>query len=292
MIADSQPLEGTKFNKAGKKWFCGTVIKVGAVTILTIALLFPVIWMISTSFKPAGEVFAVPPTLIPKRPTLDSYWLILRQERYRQYFFNSYFISIIVTVISLTLASLAAYGFSRMPIKGKKFLLFGTLVLQMFPGVVLIIPYFNLAKVFNLFNTYTALVLADCSLILPFCIWMLKSYIDGISVELEEAAMIDGCSQLGALRHVLIPLSLPGLVATGTWAFLGAWNEYMFASILLTSPEKAPVTLGMAEFFGQFAMNWNAIMVVGTLSSIPLMLIFIFLQRYLIQGMTAGGVKG
>ena len=104
--------------------------------------------------------------------------------------------------------------------------------------------------------------------------------------------MIDGCSQLGALRHVVIPLSLPGLIATGTWAFLGAWNEYMFASILLTSPEKAPVTLGMAEFFGQFAMNWNAIMVVGTLSSIPLMLIFIFLQRYLIQGMTAGGVKG
>jgi len=261
------------------------------VVVLSILLLFPVFWMISTSFKPTMEIFAAPPHWIPKHPTLEGYRAILGQARYITYFFNSYFISSMVTIVCLSLGTLAAYGFSRMEIKGKQALLFGTLILQMFPGVVLIIPYFNLAKRFHLFNTYTGIILADCSFLLPFCIWMLKSYLDSIPSDLEEAAMIDGCTRLGAMLRVTVPLMLPSLVAVGTWCFLGAWNEYMFGMTLTTGWEKAPVTVGMAEFFGQFGMNWNSIMGVGTLSSIPLMLIFIFLQRYLVQGMTAGAIK-
>jgi multiple sugar transport system permease protein len=206
-------------------------------------------------------------------------------------FFNSYFISIMVTLLSLTVGTLAAYGFSRTEIKGKRALLFGTLVMQMFPGIVLIIPYFNLSQLLGLFNTYTALILANCSFVLPFSIWMLHSYLESIPVDLEDSAMIDGCTRIGAIIRVTVPLMLPSFVAIGTWQFLWAWNEYMFGVTLTTGWEKAPITVGMAEFFGQFGRDWNSIMAVGALSSIPLMIIFIFLQRFLVQGMTAGAVK-
>lgn len=261
------------------------------VLIISFIILLPVFWMIVTSFKPVIEIFSKPPHWVPKAPTLDAYKDILSKVKYIKYFINSYLISGVVVLVTLVLASLAAYGFSRMKIAGKQAILFGTLVLMMFPGVVLLIPYFELANYFNLLNTYTILILVDISFVLPFCIWMLNSYMDSIPVELEEAAFVDGCNRFSAFWRIILPLMRPGLVAVGTWAFLGAWNEFMFASILTTGPDKAPITVGIAEFFGQFSMNWNAIMAVGTLASLPIMFIFIFLQRYIIQGMTAGSGK-
>ena len=261
------------------------------VIIISFIILLPVFWMVITSFKPVVEIFSKPPHWVPKAPTLEAYRDILSKVKYIKYFINSYFISGVVVLVTLVLASLAAYGFSRMKIAGKQAILFGTLVLMMFPGVVLLIPYFELANYFNLLNTYTILILVDISFVLPFCIWMLNSYMDSIPVELEEAAFVDGCNRFSAFWRIILPLMRPGLVAVGTWAFLGAWNEFMFASILTTGPDKAPITVGIAEFFGQFSMNWNAIMAVGTLASLPIMLIFIFLQRYIIQGMTAGSGK-
>lgn len=262
-----------------------------AVAVISIILLFPVFWMFSTSFKSTIDIFAVPPTLLPKRISLQGYDKVFSEVRYLAYFLNSYFISAMVALLSLVVGTLAAYGFSRMQIRGSRTLLFATLAMQMFPGIVLIIPYFNFARTLNMLNTYQALILADTSFVLPFTIWMLKSYLDSIPRELEAAAMIDGCSRLGALGRVVVPLMTPAFVAVGTWGFLGAWNEYMFAVTLTTGWHKAPVTVGMAQFFGQYGMSWNSIMAVGTLSSIPLMLIFIFLQRYLVQGMTAGAIK-
>jgi multiple sugar transport system permease protein len=236
-----------------------------AIAVTSLIFLFPVYWMFITSFKPTMEIFAVPPYLIPRHPTLGGYKAIFSNARFLRYFFNSYFISIMVTLLSLTVGTLAAYGFSRTEIKGKRVLLFGTLVMQMFPGLVLIIPYFNLA--------------------------MLHSYLESIPADLEDSAMIDGCTRIGAIVRVTVPLMLPSFVAIGTWQFLWAWNEYMFGVTLTTGWEKAPITVGMAEFFGQFGRDWNSIMAVGALSSIPLMIIFIFLQRFLVQGMTAGAVK-
>jgi len=261
------------------------------IVIITFMILLPVFWMIVTSFKPVVEIFSVPPNWFPKAPTIEAYRDILSKAKYMKYFINSYFISAIVTLVALSLASLAAYGLSRMKIAGKQAILLGTLVLMMFPGVVLLIPYFELASYFNLLNTYTILILVNISFVLPFCIWMLKSYMDSIPVELEEAAMVDGCTRFLAFWRITLPLMRPGLIAVGTWAFLGAWNEFMFSSILTTGPDKAPITVGIAEFFGQFSMNWNAIMAVGTLASLPLMFIFVFLQRYVIQGMISGSGK-
>ena len=262
-----------------------------AILIISVIFLLPVFWMVSTSFKPTMEIFAVPPIWFPQHPSLAGYITIFSTFRYLKYFYNSYYISIMVTLVSLIIGTLAAYGFSRTEIKGKRALLFGTLVLQMFPGIVLIIPYFNLAQRLGLYNTYTALILANCSFVLPFSIWMLHSYLESIPVDLEDSARIDGCTRLGAVTRVTVPLMLPSFVAIGTWQFLWAWNEYMFAVTLTTGWEKAPVTVGMGEFFGQFGRNWNSIMAVGVLGCIPLIIIFIFLQRFLVQGMTAGAVK-
>ena len=266
-------------------------VRTAVMVILSIIVLFPVLWMISTSLKPMIGIFSVPPHLIPRHFSLAGYKTILDNVKWLKYFFNSYFISFMVTLLCLAVGTLAAYGFSRMEIRGREALLYTTLVMQMFPGIVLIVPYFNLAKTFHLFNTYFALIMADTSFVLPFTIWMLKSYLDSVPTELESAAMIDGCNRLGAITRIVVPLMAPSFVAVGTWGFLGAWNEYMFAVTLTTGWHTAPVTVGMAGFFGQFGTNWNAVMAVGTLSSIPLMIIFIFLQRYLVQGMTVGAIK-
>ena len=143
----------------------------------------------------------------------------------------------------------------------------------------------------NLLNTYTVLILADSVFALPFCTWMLKSYFDTIPWDLEEAAMLDGCNRPRALVRVVLPLMSPGLVATGTWAFLSAWNEFMFAVTLTNDVTRSPITVGIAEFFDQFTMNWNAIMAVATAASVPLMIFFIFFQRYVVQGLAEGAVK-
>jgi len=275
------------------KWSHRTwsVLRTLVMVLITVVLLFPVLWMISTSLKPIMGIFSVPPHLIPRRFSLSGYQTIIDSQKWLHYFFNSYFISTSVTVLCLIVGTLAAYGFSRMEIKGREVLLYTTLVMQMFPGIVLIVPYFDLAKTLHLFNTYIVLIMADTSFVLPFTIWMLKSYLDSVPSELESAAMIDGCNRLGAMIRVVIPLMTPSFVAVGTWAFLGAWNEYMFGVTLTTGWQAAPVTVGMGEFFGAFGINWNSVMAVSTVSSIPLMIIFIFLQRHLVQGMTAGAIK-
>ncbi len=207
------------------------------------------------------------------------------------FFRNGYIIAGLTTVLCVTLGSLAAYGFSRFRIRGGRFILLAILALQMLPGVALIIPYFNMAQSLHLYNTYTALVLADSSFILPITIWLLKGYLDSIPVDLEEAAMVDGCTRPKALYRVVLPLALPGLIATGTMAFLGAWNEFLFAIVMSSGPNVAPLTVGIAEFFGQFGRDWSRIMALNTLGSLPLMVIFIFLQRWVVQGMTSGAVK-
>ncbi|HUX52182.1 MAG TPA: carbohydrate ABC transporter permease [Spirochaetia bacterium] len=268
-----------------------SILRTFTMLILTVVLLFPVFWMVSTSLKPIMGIFSVPPHLIPQHFSLSGYRTILNDSRWLHYFYNSYFIACSVTLLCLVVGTLAAYGFSRMKIGAKGPLLYATLVMQMFPGVVLIVPYFELAKTLHLFNTYGVLIMADTSFVLPFTIWMLKSYLDSVPTEIESAAMIDGCSRLQAITRVVVPLMAPSFVAVGTWAFLGAWNEYMFAVTLTTGWQRAPATVGLGEFFGEFGINWNSVMATGTLSSIPLMIIFIFLQRYLVRGMTVGAVK-
>jgi multiple sugar transport system permease protein len=260
-------------------------------TVITIILIAPIAFMFTTSLKPNAEIFQVPPEFFPKAPTLDSYKEVLADPDYPRFFRNSYIISSSVAIVCIVLSLLAGYGFSRYRIRGGNYLLVITLVIQMFPGMAKVIPYFDMFQQLGLYDTYIALVIAHTSFALPFSLWMMKSYLDGIPRDLEEAAMVDGANRLQALIKIVAPLTLPGVIAVAVQAYLWSWNEYLFALILTRGAEKGPITLGIGFFFGEFVINWNSIMAVAVLSSLPLMIIFIFAQRYLVRGITAGAVK-
>ncbi|MFQ5835585.1 MAG: carbohydrate ABC transporter permease [bacterium] len=259
--------------------------------VVTFLILFPAIFAILTSFKPIREIFVYPPTMLPHTWTVKPYISVFSQEKYLHYFFNGYFISICSTFLCVILGSLAGYGLSRFKLPAKRTLMLAILAMQMFPGAVLMIPYFNLSRQLGLYNTYLALVMIDTVFALPLVIWLLKSYFDSIPVSIEEAALIDGCSQAKVLLLVVAPLARAGVIGTGMLAFIRAWNEFLFALILTKGPGRAPITVGLAELFGQYSINWNGIMAITTLAVLPLLIVFIFVQRYVISGIMSGGVK-
>lgn len=274
-----------------KKRLRGRFILYGLIAIVTVFFLFPILFAVLVSFKPNREIFTYPPSVFPLTWTLEAYTFILSQKKYLHYFFNSCVISILATFICVTLGSLAGYGFSRFKIPAKRLLMLGILALQMFPGVVLMVPYFRLARTLNLYDTYLVLVIINCTLVLPLAIWLVKSYFDSIPVEIEEAAMVDGCTRIQALFFIVAPLARAGIIAISIMAFLKAWNEFMFALILTRGAEKAPISVGLAGLFQAYSVNWNAVLAVTMLSVFPLMIIFIFLQHYIISGITSGAVK-
>jgi len=261
-----------------------------SVTIITVLILFPAIFAVFTSFKPIREIFTYPPSILPQTWTLKAYISIFSQEKYLHYFLNGYFISICSTFLCVVLGGLAGYGFSRFKLPAKHLLLLGILAAQMFPGAVLMIPYFNLSRQLGLYNTYLALIMIDTTFALPLVIWLLKSYFDSIPVTIEEAALIDGCSRAKVLFLIVAPIARAGVIGTGMLAFIRAWNEFLFALILTKGPERAPITVGLAELFGQYSINWNGIMAITTLAVLPLLVVFIFVQRYVISGITSGAV--
>ena len=267
------------------------VIVVGLTMAAATVVLIPIVWMVLAAIRPISEIFNYPPAIFPESPTLDYFSRIIDDPLYRRYFINSTIVAISTLILTITLGALAAYGFSRSRISGARWMLLGILALLMLPRVTLIIPYFRLAHLVGVYDTLFGLVLVNTAFLLPIAIWLLKGYMDTIPVALEEAAMIDGCSQMQALRKITLPLSVPGLVGVGTFVFIGAWNEYLLAVVLTDSAESRTLTIGLASFFGEFVRDWNSIMALATLSSLPLVLIFIFLQRWVVQGMARGAVK-
>src|SRR5262245_2839934 len=261
------------------------------VVLCLVVVLFPIIWMVFAAIRPMTETLASPPVWFPREITFSAFERLLADPKQMRFLANTYIIAVSTAAISIGLGSLAAYGFSRFRIRGARVILAGILSLQMLPNVTLIIPFFNMAQTLGIHNTYTALILADTAFALPISIWMLKSYLDSIPIDLEEAAMVDGCSRLQALRRIVLPLALPGLVGTATFAFLWAWNELLFAVVLTSGADVAPMTIAISLFFTQFGRDWNSIMALNVLTTLPLLVIFVLLQRWVVQGMTAGAVK-
>lgn len=259
--------------------------------IITVILLIPIAYMISVSLKSDVDIFKNPPTFFPQNPTLQEYKDILQSKKYMTFFKNSYIISLSVAGICVVLSILAGYGFSRYKIKGANYLIVAALVMQMFPAMAKVIPYFDMFFRLQLYDTYAAVIASHTSFALPFSLLMMKSFVDGIPRALEEAGEIDGANKFQILIHIVMPVLVPGIVAVAIQAFLWSWNEYLFALILTRGNTTAPVTVGIGFFFGQFETNWNSIMVVAVLASLPLMILFIFFQKYLVRGLAAGAVK-
>ena len=259
--------------------------------LLIIFSLLPFLWMLITSFKGSVETYTNPPTWIPKQPTLSNFMYILQRGSFARYFRNSVIVALAVTTITLVVSSFAGYAFSRFRFPGWKFIFLAFLVTQMFPSVLLIIPLFQVVKAMKLLNTLYALVLSYITFSLPLCIWLLKGFFDQIPRELEEAAMIDGCSQVSALVRVIFPVALPGITATGIFAFIGAWDELVFAMTFTSSEDVRTLAVGLSGFITSYEIQWNHLAAGSVIATVPVIIMFLFAQKFLVKGALAGSVK-
>jgi multiple sugar transport system permease protein len=263
----------------------------GFLILVCIYCLIPFAWMLSTSLKTEAEAFRMPPTWIPLEPTVDSYIGIWVRKKFGIYFFNSTVISLATAVLSTFFGALAGYGFSRFFFKGRRFLIGFFLATQMLPGVLLVGPYFKILSKVGLYDTRTGLIIAFLTICLPFSTWMMKGFIDKVPEELDQSAMVDGCSRLGIFFKIILPIVAPGMVATILFAFLLAWGDLLWALCLTSSESMITVTLGIARTVGEFRIIWPMLMAGSLVGGMPAILLYIFLQRLLVQGLTAGAVK-
>ena len=253
---------------------------------------FPILWMVCSSFKSNSAIFSWPPKFIDRTAGLASYVAVITDSVKVRFFINSYIVSIVVVIGTLFVGILAAYAFSRFDFPGKG--MFNSLIVsvQAIPPIVLLIPYMGLIVALGLFNTYFALMLTYTITTLPYCILMMTGYFNSLSRELDEAVMIDGGSRWKALWCILVPISIPGMVSVGMYTFMQAWNEYLFALALTQTTEMRTVPIGINLLMGQHAYDWSQMMAMSVLGSIPVLILFVFFQRYFIEGMSAGGIKG
>ena len=256
-----------------------------------IVVLVPVLWMVSTSVKNETELFLSPPLLWPDSPTLAAFISVFNDYPFADYFKNSLVVVICATGISIGFSTLAGYGLSRFKFRGRTSFLTFLLLSQMFPSVMLIIPYFKIMRTAGLLDSNPGLIVTYISFTIPFCTWMMYGYFKSIPKELDEAAALDGAGHARTFFSVILPLTLPGIVATSVYAFITAWNEYLFALILTNSEDQKTIPIGIGQLIGQYKIEWNELMAASIYSTIPLMVLFLFLQRYLISSLTAGAVK-
>jgi multiple sugar transport system permease protein len=262
-----------------------------ALLILAIAIVFfPLLWMLTVSVRPNIEVTKMPPDWIPEVFTLEGYLKIFGNTRFLIVFLNTMAISLLVTILSLILGATAAYALARFRFAGQRSVLMFLIITQMFPLVLLCIPYFRIFITLGLYDTRTSLVLVYLTFTLPFCILMLRSYFLNIPRDIEEAAMMDGCTRLQAIFRMLLPMSYPAFIGAGLYTFLLAWNEFLFAVVLIESWENRVLTMAIYSLMAEFVTDWNTMMAFSVLASLPLVVAFIFLQKFMVQGMTAGAL--
>ncbi|HWP47497.1 MAG TPA: carbohydrate ABC transporter permease [Candidatus Limnocylindrales bacterium] len=264
----------------------------GGSILLLLWSIFPLIWMLMTSFKPTEEIFIYPPEFLPRHMTLTNFHALFSRSHFLSYFINSMKVSILTTACALVLSVLGAYGLVRFRFRGKELLAQLVLLTYLFAPIMIIIPFYILIRKIGLVNTHTALVLALTSFSLPFTLWLLRSFFQTIPLELEEAALVDGATHLQAAFYIVLPLAAPGIIATAIFTLILAWNDYIFARILITSDPLKTLPVGVQDLFNQTVVDWGMIMASGVLITIPVLLFFIFIQQYLIEGWGAGGIKG
>ena len=267
------------------------ILTYGACLVGSIFVLIPVLWMVSTSLKTEPETFAIPPRWIPETITLASYKAMWVDYPFLYYFRNSIAVTLIAVVISISISCLTGYGVTRFRFRGKESFLGFVLLTQMFPSVMLLVPYYKVLNTYGLENTLIGLSLVYISFTVPFCSWMMVGYFKTIPLELDEAAIIDGCSRWQAFTKITLPVVIPGLASSAIYAFVTCWNEYMFANLLMADEKLKTVSVGIAELNGYYKIMWNDLMASSVVASIPLVIGFIFLQKYFIGGLTAGAVK-
>lgn len=262
-------------------------------SLCSLVILLPIIYMLSTSLKSISEILTAPKaTLFPEQVTLEGYRNVMNKYPFFTYVKNSVYVVSVSTLVAVAFSTLAGYGFSRFRFAGRGMLLMFILITQMFPSVMLYVPYYKLLATWGLSNSHTGLILVYIANVIPFCTWMMYGFFNSISRELDEAAMIDGCGRLHTFFRIVMPLTLPGLISTTIYAFIQGWNEYMFAMIFTNSDTLRTLPVAIGQMSKSYSVYWNDLMAASTLSSLPLLVLFLFLQKYFISNMTGGAVKG
>jgi ABC-type glycerol-3-phosphate transport system permease component len=264
----------------------------GGALLLTAYCVVPLVWMLLTSLKPPPEVITYPPAILPKEPTLRNFRLLFEESLILTFLRNSLVAAFGSTVLSILLGTMAAYSLTRYRYPGRGKLATFILLGYMFPPIVLIIPFFVWFKAIGLTDSYVGLTITYVALGLPFATWLLWAFFQSIPLELEEAAWIDGATRARAILHVVLPLSLPGVIATSIFTFIVAWNEYLFALILMNTDPMKTLPVGLADLLNRPMTDWGVIMAAGVVITLPALVFFICTQNYLVKGWGAGAVKG
>lgn len=261
--------------------------------IVACVLLFPIYWIIVSSFKNDAEIFASPPTFIPKVFTIHTYTdQFTGDNNILIAFFNSLKIATTSMVIACILAVPAGYGLARFKMRGKKLFIISFLITQMLPVTLILTPMFLVYKNLHLLDSAFAPIISDATISVPFVVLILRTYFLGLPKELEDSAKIDGCNTFTAFTKIMLPLSYPGIIMTAAFSFLFAWGDLAYSMTFITTPAKRTMTAGIYNFMGKYGIQWNKIMAYGVLLVLPVVLIFIFLQKYIVGGLTNGAVKG
>jgi len=272
-------------------WRRGWALSILSVLMLAV-FLFPIYWMMATAVKPTTQIFAYPPQIVPT----DLDWTVWQRRIFSnpailRYFLNSAVVAVGTTLLTLALATPAAYGLAHLRFRGKSLLILVSLSSLMFPAVMLATPLFVIFSRAGLTNSYLGLIMANSALALPFALVVLRPYFLSLPVQLTEAAKIDGCTAWGAFGRVMLPLAGPGIATAGIFTFLFGWNDLVFALSLTSTDAYRPVTAGLWNFIGANITEWNSVMALSTLAMLPPLVIFLLAQRYVVSGLTAGAMK-
>lgn len=269
----------------------GVVARYAAVSALVVVSLFPFAWMVLTALKPSSELRAFPINWLPLEPTLENFVAVFQSRDLGVLLRNSLVVATTTAVITTTISVLAAYGLSRLLRRTATPITLAILMAQMLPTVLLVVPYFMMLRAAGLLDTLVALIVTNVSFTLPICTWLLRRFVHKVPRELDEAAMVDGCTRLGALMRVIVPAARPGIAAAFIYTFLVSWHEYLFALSLTTSADNRVITVGIAGLIGQYGVSWGELMAMGIIAVLPLIAVFLIVEKHLVEGL-AGGVKG
>ena len=260
------------------------------VLLIVLFALAPYVWMVLTSVKPSSAIGAFPVQYLPAEPTLEHYRVLLARTSFLRNLLDSLVVAVGAVALGLGVSVPAAYAFSRFRFAGRSGLLVFFLTINMVPVVMLIIPLFVLMRQLGLLDTFVGVVAGHATFAIPFSVWMMTSYFNALPAELDEAALVDGATRWQTIRHVVLPLAMPGIVTTGIYIFVNSWNEYLFA-MMLSGQSIKTVTVALQSFIGEFTVQWGLLTAGGTLVAIPVTLLFLVIQRRLVGGLTAGAVK-
>lgn len=270
----------------------GKPLRAIAAIILLVNGMFPALWILFTSLKTEGELTAKPITWFPHAPTLQNYMQAFSDQPLHLFLFNSLMVALLSTILTLLVSVLAAYALARLNLKRRGLILAAIIAVSTFPLVTLLVPLFEIMRTLNLLNSWTALVLPYTVLSLPVCTLMLVSFFEGIPRDLENAAMIDGCTRLGALFKVVVPLCAPGVFTAGILAFVNAWDEFLLALSFNSNPQLRTLPVGIQLYQGEFAFPWPVISAALVVGIVPVAVLIVIFQERVVSGLTAGGIKG